>query len=486
MNQMIDYQQLATALIAQSGGTATKAAGSTPTNAWGHGPGGLYSHPGLSQQIFNAMLLPHLGLQSRLPVRTSNETDSLFGIMTGVTASSGSNPTNVCDNFPSAGLMKLCMTSTPFGRIGLNSTVFNIDRAGEEVNRGEFLDLQLIGQPVTNAGVPTIPGAGAAGALQREAQKNLFEFAASWARRYARLLYSGTTSNNTAGGGYKEYHGLDTLINTGYRDAETGDACAAADSIIQSFGNNDVSSADADIVGTVQDVFFRLRHIATRAGLGQVRWAISVPYGMFYRLSEVWAYYYFTQALNGMTFDAAVNINLGGEGVTQLRDQFRGSMESRTGQFLLIDGERVDVILDDGITETEYTPGKFIADMYIVPMTVLGGIPVTFLEYFNFESPGGAMEAARMFAPGDSYYTTDSGTFLWHKKPPTNFCVELMAIAKPRLVLRTPYIAARITDILWSPRSVHERSPFTDSGYFVNGGRTSRVGYGPSFYSPTS
>lgn len=483
MNQMIDYKQLAGALLEQK---TTKAAGSTPTNAWGHGPGGLFSHPGLSQQVFNAMILPHLGLQARLPVRTSQETSPLFGIMTGVTASSGSNPTNVCDDFPSAGLMKLCMTSKAFGRIGLNSTVLNIDRAGEEVNRGEFLDLQLIGQPITNTGVPTTPGGTPQAALRREVQKNMFEFAASWSRRYAPLLYAGTPTNNTAGGGYKEFYGLDSLINTGYQDAETGDACAAADSIIQSFGNIDLTNANSDIVGVVQDVFFRLRHIAARAGLGNVRWVISMPYGMFYRLSEVWAYYYFSRALDGLTFNANLNANLGIEGATQLRDAFRGNLETRTGQFLLIDGQRVDVILDDAISETEYTPGKFTADMYIIPLTVLGGIPVTFMEYFNFESPGGAMEVARLLAPGDSYSTTDSGTYLWHKKPPHNFCVETVAIAKPRLILRTPYIASRITDILWSPLTQHERSPFTDSDYFVNGGRTTRVGYGPSFYSPTA
>lgn len=486
MNQMIDYQALASALIAQSGGVATKAAGSSPTNAWGHGPGGLFSHPGLSQQVFNAMILPHLGLQARLPVRTSNETNPLFGIMTGVTATSGSNPTNVCDNFPSAGLMKLCMTSLSFGRIGLSTTVINIDRAGEEVNRGEFLDLQLIGQPITNTGVPTIPGNNPAGALAREAQKNLFEFAASWSRKYAKLLYAGNPSNNTAGGGYKEYYGLDALINTGYRDAETGSACAAADSIIVSFGNKNIDSASADIVGTVQETFFRLRHIAERAGLGQVRWVISMPYGLFYRLSEAWAYYYYTRALDALTFDSALQVNLDGATATQIRDQFRGNLESRTGQFLLIDGQRVEVVLDDAIEETEYTPGKFTADIYIVPLTVLGGIPVTFMEMFSFESPGGAMEVASLYAPGGTYYTTDSGTYLWHRKPPTNYCVELMAMAKPRLVMRTPYIAARITDVLWAPLSVHERSPFTDSGYFVNGGRTTRVGYGPSFYSPTS
>lgn len=483
----IDYQQLANALLAQQGGVAQKAAGSTPTTTWGHGPGGLFSAAGLSQQIFNAMILPHLGLQARLPLRISNEMNPLYGIMTGMTAASGENPTGECDDFPSAGLMKLCMTSVTFGRIGLDTRVFNIDRAGELTNRGEFIDLQLAGNPIqNNANVPTVPGQTAAGALQNEAQKALFEFAASWALQYARLLYTGNPTNNTAGGGYKEYRGLELLINTGYQDAESAQACAAADSIVYSFGNNNVTSEAANIVGKVQSIFHRLRHIAGRTGLGQVRWVMSMPYGLFYRLSEVWAYYYFTQMLNGLTFQSGFNMNLDGTEVADIRDGFRGNLESRTGQFLLVDGQRVEVILDDSIPETEVSPGVFSSDIYIVPLTVLGGVPVTFMEAFNFEAPGGSMEMARIMAPGDSYYTSDGGMYLWHKKPPTNFCVEITALAKQRLVLRTPYIAARISNVAWAPETQHERSPFTDSDYFVNGGRTNRNGYGPSFYAPTS
>ena len=462
-----------------------KAAGSTPTTTWGHGPGGVYSHPGLSQQVFNAMLLPHMGLQKVLPVRTSNEMNPLFGIMTGVTANSGNNPTNVCDDFPSAGLAKLCMHTAVFGRIGLNTRVFNIDRAGESTNRGEFMDLRLIGQPVSQGPGPSIPG-GDSNPLQKEATKALFEFAAGWCRTYGPLLYGGNPSNNTAGGGYKEFYGLDSLINTGYRDAETGDACAAADSIIQSYGNANIADANADIVGVVQDIFFRLRHIGYRAGLGNCKWVISMPYGMFYRLSEVWAYYYITRSLDALTFNSAVQITHPGEAAIKLRDEFRGNLETREGQFLMIDGQRIDVVLDDNITTTEYTPGVFSSDIYIVPLTVLGGTPVTFMENFNFTAPGGAMEMARLMAPGDSYYTTDNGAYLWHKKPPTNFCVELLALQKPRLIVRTPYLAARITDVNWAPLTQHERSAFTDNSYFVNGGRTDRLGYGPSFYSPTS
>lgn len=481
--QQIDYRQLAGALLTQQ-----KAVSSSPIATYGHGPGGLFSFPGLMQQVFNAMILPHLGLERAIPFRLTNETDPIGAILTGVTATTGDNPTGVCDDPKTAGLAKLCMTSWPLGRISMQTNVLNLERFGERTNRGEFMDLQLIGNPISDFGSPTMPSpATAQNALQTEAGKAMFEFAASWAREYAHLLYDGNPTNNTAGGGYKEPYGLDILINTGYRDAESGDACPAADSIIEDFGNANISSAASDIVGMIQDVFFRLRHIAARAGLGAVRWAMSMPLGMFYRLSEVWAYYYITRALDGLTFASSVSVSVDGPDVTNLRDAMRGNLETRTGQFLMIDGNRVDVFLDDAIAETEFTPGFFTADIYIVPLTVLGGTTrVLYKEAFNWDTPGGAMDGARLLAPGDSYYVTDGGAYFWHKKPPTNLCVQAAAWNRPRYVLRTPYIAARITNVGWSPLTEHERSPFTDSAYFVDGGRTSRIGYSPSFWSPTS
>lgn len=483
LHQQIDYQRLATSLLQN-----TKAVSSTPISTYGHGPGGLASYPGLMQQVFNAMILPHLGLEGRLPFRLTNETDAVGAILTGVTATTGNNPTGVCDDPKTAGLAKLCMTSWPLGRISLQTNVLNLERFGERTNRGEFMDLQLVGNPLLGSGAPSMPaGAMAQGALQSEANKAMFEFAASWAREYAHLLYDGNPTNNTGGGGYKEPYGLQSLVNTGYRDAESGDLCPAADAIVESFGNASITNADVDIVGKIQDVFFRLRHIASRAGLGAARWVMSMPLGLFYRLSEVWAYYYITRALDGLTFPTVAQVNVDGVDVTTIRDQMRGSLESRTGQFLLIDGQRVDVVLDDAIPETEYTPGFFVSDIYILPLTVLGGTtPVLYKEAFNWDTPGGAMDGARFLAPGDSYFVTDSGAFFWHRKPPTNLCVQVASWSRPRYVLRTPYISARITDVGWSPLTEHERSPFTDSGYFANGGFTSRANRGPSFYSPTA
>jgi len=42
-----------------------------------------------------------------------------------------------------------------------------------------------------------------------------------------------------------------------------------------------------------------------------------------------------------------------------------------------------------------------------------------------------------------------------------------------------------LTNVNYTPLA-HERDVFTSDTYFVNGGKTDRLGYGPSYYSPTS
>jgi hypothetical protein len=74
---------------------------------------------------------------------------------------------------------------------------------------------------------------------------------------------------------------------------------------------------------------------------------------------------------------------------------------------------------------------------------------------------------------------------MWHRKPPTNFCVQMLAKTQPRLMLLTPHLAARLTNIQYTPVQ-HQRDPFTDGTYFVDGGRTDYIGFGPSYYSPTA
>jgi hypothetical protein len=497
MEQQDVLQQLAAAMLQQmqaGGANRYKAVSSTPTTTYGHGPGGLFSSPALERPIYSAMVLPSAGLASMLPAFPSNSTNPLYGIFTGVTATSGSEPEGVCDDPPTAGLSKLCMHQFVFGRYSRQTRVFDIDRVGRVTDRGEHLDFQFYGNPTEGLGgnsgpfLPTLPGPAAIGnAANNEIAKALFEVGVAWSRDFARQTYSGNPTNNTAGGGYKEFYGLDSLINTGYRDAETGVACPAADSLVMSFANQNISTGGATVAAAIvkqMTWMYRLvQNIAGRANLMPARWAFAMPFSLFYEIVNIWPVTYSTYRTAAITPTGATTF-VSADVELRMRDEMLGDMTNRTGQYLLIDGQKVPVVIDDAISETELTSGQFSADIYLVPLTVLGGRPVTYWEYFNYNMAGGPLEMARAIAPDGSYYTTDNGRFMWHKKPPTLWCVQAVAKMEPRLLLLTPYIAARLTDVRYTPLQ-HERSAFTDSSYFTNGGSTSQAN-APSYYSPTA
>ena len=481
----INYQQLAQALLAETAGNVrTKAVSSTPNASYGHGgKGGLFSAPGMSRPLFSALILPNTGLASKLPVRTSTETNPLYGIITGVTASEGEEATGVCDDPPQAGLTKLCTHTFVFGRFSRASKVFDIDRAGKNINRSDFMDFQLYGNAL-DTGNPLAPSGmtDAASIAKNEVAKAMFEMGVAWSRDFAKKLYTGSPANNTAGGGHMEFYGLETLVNDGYRDALTGIACPAADATVVDFGSLDIRDNANAILRQITYTYRNLRFLARRAGLDPVQWTLVMPFGLFYDLTEIWPIAYNTTAASVVPTGATLFV--GSEGQITARDAMRGDMYNYTGQYLMIDGQAVPVTIDDSIPETQ-DGVSFTSDVYFIPLTVLGAIPVTYWETVNYDGPAGPVEMARAFAPGDSYYTTDGGRFLWHKKPPTNFCVQVISKMEPRLLLLTPYLSARIQNVKYIPIQ-HERQWDPTDPYYVNGGRTSQDTTVPSYYSPTA
>lgn len=483
LNNLTAEQLAGLSMLGKMAGVSLKTVSSTPaSNVYGHGNGGLFSAPGLNNQLFSAMMLPNQGLASMLPVLPSIDTHPLYGIVTGVTATSGSEPTGVCDDPPIAGLMKLCTHTAPFGRQSRMTPVIEVNRVGQRTNRGEFLDLQILGGPeMGQFNVPTIPGADFSMAGRNEIAKKLFELAVAWSRDFAAEFYTGNPANNTAGGGREYYNGLDILINTGRVDAITGVACPASDSIVVNANNAliDQSAAiNTQIADSITAIYRNLYFIAERAGMLPVQWQLSMRYGLFYALTGMWPCTYY---LGGCTAADASghNINIEGRDRVDLRDQMRAE------RFLLIDGQRVPVVLDDAIAETAVAGGGFESDIYFVPLTVLGGTRVTYIEYFDYDTANGSLDFANKWAAQDMYFTSDNGRFLWHKRPPEHWCVQLEAKTEPRIVLHTPYLAARMTNIQYKPLGgLHEREPFTDAEYFVNGGQTTYAGYGPSYYGP--
>jgi len=474
----------------------TKALPSTTgTLTYGHGPGGLFSDPALERPLFSALMLPRQGLLSRLPVHENRFANPLYGIVTGVTATSDTaSPAEAtmgpCDDPPVAGLMKLCEQTVYFGRQSRMTRVFDLDRMGLLTHRGEHTDFQMMNNPLSVAGtgtnVPTIPGMGANAALNTEVGKALFEFGTAWSRDFAAEVYTGNPTSNSPAGGRKFFRGFDLLINTGYKDAITGVACAAADSLVRSAGNINVSSdtnGARTIYRNITDIFRQLQFNARSMGFAQVKWVIAMRATLFYELTEIWPIAYATT--RGLAFTSAgTPISSSFESLNKMRDDMRGDYYGYTGQYLMIDGQQVEVVLDDAIAETNVGSGTYSSGMYFVPLTA-NGSEVTSLEYLPYTGDHSFMEAAAAFNVGAYYNTSDNGRFAWHFKPPTNFCVQFLAKTEPRIVLRTPYLAARYTTIRYTPIS-HERDWNTSGTYYVNGGQTSYNGYGPSYYTPTS
>ena len=90
----------------------------TPKSQYTHGPGGVLSWPGVDPVLFNAALGTE-SILSMLPTKGSPYTNPTYATLTGVTADTGSEKEDVCDDAPRGGLMKACMIPSQFGRYEL-------------------------------------------------------------------------------------------------------------------------------------------------------------------------------------------------------------------------------------------------------------------------------------------------------------------------------------------------------------------------------
>ena len=246
--------------------------------------------------------------------------------------------------------------------------------------------------------------------------------------------------------------------------------------------NLEVTTNGGTYVARITDIFRRLKFIAQRSGLLPARWVIAMRQSLFWLLTDLWPCAYMSYRCQVQdTTQIDVVPSLDSAAMTRFRDDMRGNESSMTGQYLLIDGEKVQVVIDDGITETMNAGESFNSSIYFIPVSVLGGTPVTTWEFFNFDGPNAAADISKI-APDGHFFTSDGGRFLWVREN-NKWCVVLSAVSKPRIVLWTPYIAARMTNVRYTPLA-HERDYNTSASYYMDGGQYGRDYYGPSYYEP--
>lgn len=457
-----------------------RAVSSTPSTLSYMGPGSLFGALGLEREVISTRV-DIQGLADRLPVQVSDVEWPQFAYFTGFGAGTGSEPTGVCDDPPTPGTGATCIQTAQFGRFSRQTRVLDISNMNRRINRGEMTDLALLNGPmIGGSGGITRPESvgGQNFSILNEAYMRMAELAPEFQTWFARMIYEGNPANNTGGGGYREFPGLDILVNTGHIDANTGTTCPSLDSVVKAWNYGNVSAgAAADqtyqinlFIDYLTALYRYMRQKAADTRMGNVNWALVMRPGLFYELTAAWPCNYATyrclaaQGVNG----SAVNVNVDGMDMAQMRDQLR------SGQYLIVDGERINVILDNTLredtntTNSSVTNGSLASDVYFVPLSIMGGRSVLYWEVFNFQNSLGDLAA---LAPqlGGTFYWTDGGRYLWHMKPPTNWCVQVMGLIKPRLILRTPQLAARITNVQYQ-QAMHDLDPIVTDPYFVRGG----------------
>lgn len=461
----------------------------TPAGPYMHGPGGIFGVAGLERPVISTRVQPR-GLASVLPWRSNDSMYPFFPYITGFKADTGTNPTGVCDDGKIAGVVKAGLQTAQFGRYTRMTNPLERNRLGQRVNRGEFFDLTMVNNPLGPDDLSGItPASAAAGGTfnpNAEVLSRFVQVGVSFQNLLIQQLWQGNPANNSGPlndpttGGYLEFPGLDILIGTSKYDAISGTALPSLNSYVVNFGYNLITdlASGVDIVAQVTYAFRQVRHNADRQGFTNPEWVIAMREEAFYEISGLWPCSYMTYRCQFRTNNGTVIQNVDAAAQSAMTDRMR------EGKYLVVDGREIPVVFDDGLPEhvngdgasAKIGLGQYSSDIVILPLSA-SGMQLTYWEYFPYDTPNGSMS---MIGPDRGDFWTDGGKFLWHHKPPTNWCEQWIAKIEPRVILQAPQLAARITNVRYQPLS-HTTEPFPTDPYFVNGGVVSRDG--PSLWS---
>jgi hypothetical protein len=440
----------------------------------------LFNQYGVDPGIASTIVKPD-GIEDFLEgaghIRKSMYLNPMYAIMTGQTASSGTEPTAPCDeNVPTAGDLALCHQTWTFGEMTMKSKPVRLDNLGELVNRSSPIDMKLLNNPFATPSqteaVTTI-NVNAQQVFRSALVKAMVELAFDFKRRYARLIWTGNPTNTAASsGGYLEYNGLQKIVNTGYKDSITGVSCSAADSLVNgnivgTIAQNSPSTVVRNFVETYRD----RRLLADMVGVRDVQYAWVMRRQLFLALTEIWPCAYYTYR--------CYNVSPSGGASTAFIDattQAKMRDDMRAGLYLLIDAEKVPVIIDNTMEELNVGGGNFQSDAYLMPLksstfSETDG-QITYLEYFDYGGPFGMQSILGELGPQDEYRVSSDGRYAIFFLGGTAFCKQIMMRTRKRLICRAPFLAARIDDIRYAVYQ-HEREWQPGTSFYEQGGATS-------------
>jgi hypothetical protein len=421
--------------------------------------GGLFSRPGSAPDMYSAVPSVVRGLFARLYAGTDVISKLEYDIITGVDDASGTNPTSYCGTPVTSGVAKVGTTRASFGEFFMGTEKITLNKEGGRVDYAD-VNRRLLNNVAAQSGV--IPEVLGAPDVNTTTGGFIYRFAITAMRKMERVLYTGNvgvTGASAEKGFIKEFDGFDRLIKTGYTDVETGNAIPAADSIVTDFANADATVGGNGIVDLMSNIEYRLTQLAERNELDPAQIELGMRPDLFYALTAIWPSSYLTDG-NTVTSANGERVNINAETAIEMRDTMRQQ------RYLMLNGKQIRVNLADGIEQTVNGEG-FSTSIYFIPI-VAGGERVTFIDGFD-QNNAEIQELVQLLGSND-YRTSNAGFWAMTKRQ-TGMCFELLFAAQPRLIMRTPWLAARIENVNYKLTNGYSRSPYPSEPYYANGGR---------------
>jgi hypothetical protein len=473
MKEFLPAQQPAPTQPWQARQKATS--GNTGTFNMIHGHGSLFGQVavGIEPEVISTMMHWE-GLGDILPKIASPYLEVFLPFITGVEPTSATEQTTECGDCI-AGETEACIQQMPTARVCRETQNMTITRIVDRLNRGD-IDLTLLNNQLGSTSA-WHPGT-------EMTADNLMQIYTAWALLFelpplfmhvlSPMVYTGNPANNN-GQTYREFRGLQQLINTGFVDAFTNVTCPGLDSDIKDANYDDVVTAlNPTVYERLEWEHWYLLNNARKQRLFPVTHAITMKADLWGVLSQVIPVQRVQSALMNWAAAAGQNfhINFNGTEIVDERDAFRQQM------VIPLNGMMVPVIIDDGIPELNNAndenldPGEYASDIFVVPLTYLGNRMATKIQYKDYRPI--SREIAGTGGMLDGFYrATPDGRFAWALVR-NGACFKIQAYTEPRIILRTPQLAGRVQNVRYVPQQ-HLRDPDPDSPYFHKGGVSTRA-----------
>lgn len=410
-----------------------------------HGTGGLFTDACRERQVINAVLAP-TGID--FPTFGTTNESPIFSTLTGYSEATGTEPTEPCEAGPIPGTMTVCDISFPLGRKAYSSDTIDVDEVIMNACRGDTRDMMLLG------GLDQMPMAldprgitdqDKSAILNFTVKQQMYGVGRAYQRFVGQQKWTGDPSSSPTAG-YHEFRGLDLMIATGYQDVNTTTACPELDSDVKDFEGECLTSSTTHNIHTYMSaleatLYFR----AMRAGLLPVQWAWVMTPQVWHELTIVWPLMRQVEVAIRASVPTGAQLNVDASSTQDMTNAMRNGMS------IVVNGRQYPVFVDDGIpvdtTTAPATAATPMSSIYFVPMTILGGTPVTYWEHKDYRAIGQELTAplTQMLR-----FWTDDGRYLWTVDQRL-WCFRVHAKMEARLIMRTPQLAGRIDNVLICP-----------------------------------